>query len=250
MAVPVYNPTDVSEGSPFRTSLPSWVTSHFLDLSYSDCGKIKNLKVVLICISPVVKDVGFFSFLLCIVFLCVCTCMWNTDQCWVSSFFTFLRQGRLLDLEITDWLDWLANELPESFCLLFPCLGTRAYMAAGEQTQVLVYLLCLLPCLPSTLLMPQRLSPQETSLARIRLDPSRTTHNSTLVLHLPSGLYSLQVHKHLQGRGCACLRPLPWYSQHHAQGLALSSGIIIALSLVMCGGLKENDPRRLIFLDT
>lgn len=114
----------------------------------------------------------------------VCTCMWNTDQCWVSSFFTLLRQGRLLDLEITDWLDWLANELPESFCLLFPCLGTRAYMAAGEQTQVLIYLLCLLPCLPSTLLMPQRLSPQETSLARIRLDPSRTTHNSTLVLHL------------------------------------------------------------------
>lgn len=91
-------------------------------------------------------DFFHFYYVLCFcVCAHVCTCMWNTDQCWVSSFFTLLRQGRLLDLEITDWLDWLANELPESFCLLFPCLGTRAYMAAGEQTQVLIYLLCLLP---------------------------------------------------------------------------------------------------------
>lgn len=54
----------------------------------------------------------------------MCTCM-HMQNAWVNIFFSnsplySLRQGLPLNLELTVWLDWLANEFQGSTCVCLP----------------------------------------------------------------------------------------------------------------------------------
>lgn len=59
-------------------------------------------------------------------FICVymCTCMcrgqWSTSIVYLYSWpCNFLKEDLPLDLELTDWLNWLANELHSGYLSLF-----------------------------------------------------------------------------------------------------------------------------------